>query len=124
MTKGDLDGVTLLGRPIKPVALGISVIMASYTLFNVLNLGVFQDIILGNVLSVIAGMSFVLLTVGWWGKSQKMAEWGLLAAAVTFLLRSSFVFLVGGFKDERVYLTLGMVTISCGAYLLERWDGN
>lgn len=122
MTKGDLDGVLFLGRPLKPLALGMAVLMLTLSVYNVLHLSAFGGLFLGDVVAVLAAVAVVTLTVGWYYGSQRMAEAGLLLAATVYVTRSAFLLFVSGPGTEGVYLGLGAAVMAGGAYLLESWD--
>lgn len=122
MTKGDLDGITVWGRPIKPVALGACILMATLTIYNIVDKGVFGDLILGDVVAVLSGASLIMMLTGWFGRSQRMAEFGLLAGCISYVMRGAFVLFYNGPLAEAVWLSLGSTTILGGAYLLEKWD--
>ena len=122
MTKGDLDGVTVWGRPIKPVALGACVLMLTLVIYNLTDAGVFEDLWLGDVIAVLAGVSLFAMLGGWFGRSQKMAEVGLLLGWVVYVTRGAFAVLYEGFTSEALYLSTGAAVIIGGAYLLESWD--
>jgi hypothetical protein len=121
VTKGDLDYL-VLGRPLKPVALGMAVLMLTLTVVNLLNLGDLGATSFGDLVSIMSGASFITLMGGWIGKSQQAAEAGLLLACITYVLRSSFLFLTNGPSSHGVYLGIGAAIIAGGAYLLEKWD--
>ena len=122
MTKGDLDGVQPFGRPIKPVALGSCVLMATLTIYNLVDAGVFEDLWLGDIVAILAGTSLIAMLGGWFGKSQGMAEIGLLMGFIVYVARGSFALFHEGITSEAVCLSAGAAIILGGAYLLERWD--
>lgn len=122
MTKGDLDGVTVWGRPIKPVAAGACILMATLTIYNIIDKGVFGELLLGDVVAVLSGASLGMMMFGWFGRSQTMAEFGLMAGCISYVMRGSFVLFYNGPGAEGVWLSLGAVVILGGAYLLEKWD--
>lgn len=122
MTKGDLAGVLVWGRPVKPVALGATWLMATIVGYNLFNQGLFGHLVIGDLVAVLAGSSYVLLMAGWFGRSQWAAEVGLLLACVVYILRGSFAALYVSPRNEGVWLSLGAAIILGGAYLLEHWD--
>ena len=121
MTRGDLEGVTLWGRPIKPVGLGVSVLMGTLMVANFYEVGIFGDTVLAMGIAVLSGIAFVLLVWGWVGRIQRFAEYGLLLAAFTYMARALFAFFTLGVTQSS-FLSLGAVIISGGSYLLETWD--
>ncbi len=122
MTKGDLDKVTFMGRPLKPVALGLTILMITLAVANWTDNGLLGDNILSHILAAIAGLSALLLTAGWIAGKQRIAEIGLLGAAAVNIARSSFLLFTFGPGQQSVWLSLGVTVIAGGAYLLETWD--
>lgn len=122
MTKGDLDGVTILGRPLKPLALQFAGLMCTLMFFNITNKGVFGDLWLGDVVAVMAAVSVAALVAGWVAGSQKMAESGLFLACIVYMTRTAFLLFTQGFGVEGVYLGFFAAVGAGGAYLLETWD--
>lgn len=121
-TKGDLEKVTFLNRPIKPVALGLTVVMTTLAIANILDAGLLGDNALSHTLAVFAVTSAILLTLGWITGKQRIAEIGLLTAAAVNVARSSFLLFTFGPGQQSVWLSLGVTVIAGGAYLLESWD--
>jgi hypothetical protein len=124
MTKGDLEGLRLLGRPVKPVALGLMFSMAVLCVFNVTDAGVLGATRIGDVVAIMAGAAVLMLTAGWALRSQPMAEAGLFTAGLTMVLRSTFLFALQGVGNVGVWLGVGTAIIALGAFLLERIDEN
>lgn len=122
MTKGDLDGWLVWGRPLKPVALGTSILMLTLVVSNVTHTGIFGPLWLGDVIAGLSAVSFICLTVGWFGRHQMSAEVGLLLACTTYLLRASMALFLDGPGEQAVYLSIGAAVITGGAFLLEHWD--
>lgn len=122
MTKGDLNGFRILGRPIKPVAFGLTGLMVTICVLNLIDLDHFEDNVLGDFVAVLCAISAGLLIAGWIGKKQWAAEYGLLTAAAVYVIRGSFVGLLDGLSSEGFWLSLWSATIAGGAFLLERLD--
>lgn len=122
MTREELEGLTFLDRPIKPVALGIVVFMITLTVFNLREDGIFGDTILATLLALMAFTSTLCLVFGWFGRIQVMAEAGLLIAAVTYVIHAVFALLIVGPTNQTMWLSIGAGIISGGSFLLERWD--
>ena len=119
MTSDDVPGWTILGRPVKSTAFGLAIIMATFTIYNILDIGVFHTSILGDIVAVIAGVVFIMLVCGWWFRSQWMAENGLLGVAAVYITRSAFLLLINP-SIEGVWIGVGVAVIAAGAYLKER----
>lgn len=115
--------LTFLGRPVKPVALGLLILGFFTGLANIIGGG---DGIstLGwryfiGVQGVLAG---VALCVGWLRDSQRWAEYGLLIVFWMFFTRSVFVLLDTGWREADVYQALGVAVVAGGSFFLERID--
>ena len=124
MTKGDLNGFRVLNRPVKPVAFGLSFLMVTIAIINVLDLDHFLDNVLGDLIAIMAAASGGLLIAGWFGKQQWAAEYGLLSAATVYIIRGTFIGLMYGLSDEELLLSYGTAIIAGGAFLLERLDSH
>ena len=44
MTKGDVDGKLIFGRPVKPLGGFMALLMLTYMIFNISNQGVLKDL--------------------------------------------------------------------------------
>jgi hypothetical protein len=119
VTGMDIDGVLFAGRKIKPVALGLSVILAAISVYNLLDIGLFGTLILGDVVAVASAVTVAALIAGWWFRSQRMAEAGLMLAFIVYALRTLFVLLTNP-AIEGVPIGAGICIIAAGSYILER----
>lgn len=122
MTKGDLNGFRLLGRPVKPVAFGLTGMMVTICILNLIDFDHFEDNVLGDFVAVLCAISAGLLIAGWVGEKQWAAEYGLLTASAVYVIRGSFVGLLYSPSSEGLWLSLWAATIAGGAFLLERLD--
>jgi hypothetical protein len=120
-TRGDLPRITLFGRAVKPVAFGLTLTMLIIAQANIrmADRGVVYP--LSVVLAVLAILSAVMLTVGWFGRQQRLAEYGLLMVVAVYLTRAVFVFMESG-PDQAVWFSLTTVIIAGGSYFLEASD--
>ena len=118
MTRGDLPGVTLFGRPLKPVALGLTLTMVIVAQANFRGEDRGTEYPLSFVLAILAVAAAVTLAVGWIGKRQRIAEVGLLLVVGVYAARAAFIQMVSPF-EEAVFLSLATVVIAGGAYILE-----
>jgi hypothetical protein len=116
--------IKLLGRPVKPVSLGISIFMAVLTIFNLADTGVFGASLYGDIIAVISASSFTLLVLAWIINSQLLTEYGLLLASTVFVVRGTFLGLTLSWGRQDVYFSLAMFIISAGSYFLERTDSK
>ena len=124
MTRGDLDGLTIFKRPIKPVAFGLSLTMTTMIAFNVSNQDVLGDHPITEVVLVMAVIGLASLSAGWLFSSQRMAEAGLFIAGLTMTLRSAFLLALIGAGGVGVWLGIATAIVAFGAFLLERTDTN
>lgn len=124
MTKGDLDRVTFLHRPVKPFALALALSQAVLVGFNLRDADVLDGSLWGNVVMTAAAISFAALAAGWWFRSQRMEEAGLALAAGTWVTRSVTILLVDSITLIGFWLSLCWSIAAVGAFLLERRDGN
>lgn len=118
MTKGDIDGVTVFGRPFKPVALGLSIAMTVLVVVNVHGTGRLGEGWLGHVIAVIAASSLFFLVAGWWARWQVWAEIGLLLACSTYLIRGIFLAFTD-WQDQAMWFSFSTALIAGGAFWLE-----
>lgn len=118
---------TFLGRKIRPHAFGVMYLCAIYFIFNVFvgnSVGSLFDA--QSPMALTAGsfalVCFVLLMTGWWIRSDKLMRWALLLSTGIFATRGAFVFLELGFAQLSGWVSVGLVLMSGGAWLLERED--
>lgn len=116
--------IKIFGRPVKPVALGYAIFMLTFTVYNLLDMGVFGHSIWSDLIAVIAGSAFTLLTLAWLINSQMLAEYGLMLSCTVFIIRGTFLGLTLGFGRQDVYFSLANAIIAGGSYFLERHDPN
>jgi hypothetical protein len=121
MTRGDLPRFTTYGRPLKPVALGLSLAMIVIASVNVhgFDRGVIPP--LTFLLAGGASLAAVCMIAGWVLRSQRAAEVGLLLVVAVYITRGAFIFLSSGF-DQAVAFSITSSIIAGGAYLLESSD--
>lgn len=122
MTKGDIEGKVVWGRPVKPLAGFMSLLMLVFTVFNILNRGVLEELWLGDIVAVVASIAAVCFWVGWFGRVQKMAEAGLLIAAFAYVTRASFIFFVVGPSNQEFWESLFTGGLVAAAFYLEASD--
>ena len=116
--------VTVWGRPVKPVALFLTLSALVVAAINVLDVGILQTSAWGDLVGVVMAGAASLLVVGWVTRSQRIAEVGLIAAFMAWLFRFWIGGLVTGFQlaHEGVWLSLCWAGIAGGSWALERLD--
>jgi hypothetical protein len=123
VSKGDIAKYTFMGRPIKPLALALSLSMATIFWFNIVaNEGILVETLAGDVVGYAAGASSLLLFIGWWVKSQLMAEVGLLMSAGVWVSRAALILILGDWNTASFFFSASWVIAAVGAYLLEALD--
>lgn len=118
----DLQGKQWRGRAIKPYALSLFLSMIVLTFINILNIGVFSDNVLGDVIAIIAGGTATLFLSAWVFNNRSLLEIGLLFAAGVWMTRATFDLFVNGYTEFGIYLSLCWVIGAAGSYLMERRD--
>lgn len=118
----NLPGVTVFGRPIKPVAFGFCLLMLITTVYNVLDAGALGSTVLAAVVAVLAAGAATTLALGWWASSQQLAEWGLICTAMVEMARAAFIVLTLGLPATDAVGSMIAAIIAYGSYMLEAWD--
>jgi peptidoglycan/LPS O-acetylase OafA/YrhL len=116
-----LPGRTILGRPFKPVALGVTILMIGLAIIPIFDLGGHGRDWFDWALSATATAAAGLLTYGWWRNDLRWTERGLAAATFAYLARLIYLILLEPFEDS-VALALGVLIIIAGSYILESND--
>lgn len=117
---------TILGRPVKPVALALMLTMLILAVANITDIGILGSNPGGDVLAGLSLATAALLATGWVRRSQLIAELGLAAAFFVWGIR----FFLGVFVaphpliTEGIYLSLCWAMVAGGSYLLERIDNT
>jgi hypothetical protein len=123
MSKGDVEGLRVFGRPLKPVALGLTLTMIIVAQSNFRGADRGTEYPLSVVLGVLAVIAAVTLAAGWICGRQRIAEAGLLLVVGVYATRATFIQMVSPF-DQAVWFSLATVIIAGGAYILEASDGR
>lgn len=119
MSRADLPN-RILGRPVKPLALGLIICLIAVAL----NAFVPSGLSAGEYdqpLSLIAFLTLVLMVVSWLRRSQHLFEWSLLLSTGIFTARSVAVALESG-QPTFSLLPFGVAALAGGSYVLERAD--
>lgn len=118
MSKQDIPGLRVLGRPLKPVALGLTLTMVIIAQSNFRGADRGTQYPLSVVLGIAAVAAAVTLLVGWIKGLQKVAEIGLLLVVGVYVARATFIQMSSPF-DQAVWFSLATVIIAGGSYVLE-----
>lgn len=118
---------TFLGRKIRPFALGISLaclVIALSLLIGHEDAGRILDgmSFYGMVVGVTALTAVCLLWAGWWDSSDRLMRAGLFLSVGVFSARAALLFLDLGVGKVSGWLSLSIVVMAGGAWLLERTD--
>ncbi len=114
--------LTIFGRPIKPVAFGLGLCMATFMYFNLVGMGVMSAAGWDDVVAIVSGAALSFLVIAWVANSQQIAEYGLLLSCTVFIIRATYLVLAHGFERADLYVSLGLAIIAGGSYFLERAD--
>jgi hypothetical protein len=114
--------IALLGRPIKPVAFGLSIIMITFVFANYFDTGVLGASEWGDVVGLMSLAAAVTLNWGWFKNSQRAAEYGLLLSTLVLTIRAIFILLTLGPSIQNFWLSSGVAIVAGGSFLLERLD--
>lgn len=114
--------VSILGRPLKPLAFGMAIAMVVLCLAGLFDTGALDGSLWGDVVALIAAASCTSFMAGWWARNQPMAEAGLLLACWVFTTRAAALLFIGGAGSIAAWLSIASAIIAGGAYVLERTD--
>lgn len=116
------------GRRIRPYALAVSLASAVVGFSLLVQRDAPGDVLdssphgLGLGISAIAAST--LLWLGFWLKSSRWMQWGLLLTTGVFIARGVYVGLDTSFSNQASLLSLCWGVASAGAYLLEVTTGH
>lgn len=124
----ELD-ILFLGRPVRPFHLAVTIAtgVVGYTNTFDPTSAMIGPQGVGFYLGVVALLCSTLLCVGWWGRNDWCAEWGLLLAAGVWMTRMAYIALtegssIYGTEVAAILLSLAWAVGAGGAYMLERID--
>lgn len=125
MTRGDVPGTNVFGRPFKPMAVGLIVASLAVCVDTVLHKFGIHPIAI-NVDSqaggIIAGLAALLMIVAWIIRSQRIYEIGLLLVMGAWFARVVEMILMGNAGNS--FIPLSMSFMAGGAYWLEKISDN
>lgn len=119
----NLPRIRFFGRPIKPVALAIALGMLIVSVTAFTNTGVLDGNPIADWLTLPSLAVASVLTLGWWRRSQRLAEYGLIGAFAIWVLRMCLAFtLIEDPVREGALLSACWAIVAGGSYLLEKAD--
>lgn len=118
--------VIVLGRPAKPVSLFFTAAMLLVVYLNLSSAGIVGDTAGRHLIAAGAGLAAALGAYGWFARSQRAAEWALLAVSFVWAARFWAGGLSQGFElsNEGVWFSLCWCGIAAGSFWLERTDSD
>lgn len=116
-----IDGVHVVGRKFKPVALGITVMMVGLVVAGLFNLGDYAHPQFQLYGSFVPFAAAVLLIAGFVRSDTRLTRYGLLIALFAYLGRAIFLVIEDPLGDS-VLLAVGTTIIIAGSYVLETQD--
>lgn len=120
------EGWDVLGRPLRPVALGLALLCAILAVANATATDAIGPSVWRHVVAVVAALDAVLFLAAWWTGRVAWMRVALLAAVGVHVARAAFFVLVLGVSSLGVpdlWQGLAVAVIAGGSYLLEKGDG-
>lgn len=111
-------------RRIKPYALAVvvacmAIVFGTLILKNLAGATFDNYSPAGIFAGALASCAVVLLMYGWWARSNRSMEIGLLASTGVFATLAGYVFIETGLTSISGWISVAWVVASGGAYLLE-----
>ncbi len=132
MTRGDLPGMRLFNRPVKPMAVGL-IVMGTNLAINTFLLYysdksyiplpgelTAQYSVFALIMGIFSGLGVTLMVTAWILRSQRLYEFGLLLSFGGWTSRWIGLSLDG--QPWYAMLPFGMTLMTASAYWLERAD--
>ena len=125
MTRAEIPSIQILGRPFKPLAVGLILATGTMGLNSLLQLLGQGTVVttpesLPPILGVLAVASVVLMMSAWLVRSQRTYEVGLVLSVGAWAFRGFGLLLDGG--GLGFMFPISMMVMAAGAFLLERAD--
>lgn len=117
-TQAELPRVVWLGRPVKPLAVGLIIALLAVTIntrWPVADSGGSYD----DPVGLLAAATLIVMFASWVRRSQRMYEWALLFTAGVFVARAVGVALFSDYALTGM-LPFSVAVLAGGSYVLER----
>ena len=113
--------LTFLKRPLKPVMLGLTIIMSIIAQANWRGIDRGVTPPLSYLVAILASTAVVTMIVGWAAGKPRLLEFGLLATIAAYTTRAAFIWMVNPW-DQAGFFGIAVVVMAGGTYILERGD--
>lgn len=113
--------LTVAGRPLKPVAMGLTLTMVIVTQANLRGVDRGTDAPLSYLVAGLSVAATLALIAGWFTGNGRLMRIGLLLVVAVYTARAVFIAMASG-SDQAVWFSLATVIIAGGSYLLESRD--
>lgn len=120
----NLPRVRFLGRPIKPVAFGLTVALLIIWPSAITNEGVLDGSIWGDFIGWSAFAIAGIMTWAWWKSSQRVTEIGLQLVFALMIFRFFGSLLVNQSWTQAGTLSIAWAIVAGGSFILERSDAE
>ena len=117
-----LPKVRFLGRPVRPVAFGLTLAMLIIWPSAITDHGLLDGSVWGDIVGWSALVCALVMMYGWWKSSQRAVEVGLQMVFFLMVFRFVAAFLVGIDVEQGGFLSLAWAVVAGGSYLLEKAD--
>jgi len=116
--------ILVLGRPIHPVALGVSCYTAilAFAILSDQALGQLLKGPIGTGVGLVCAAATIALWAGWWRRRRDWLTTGLSWATAGIVATATTVIIDVGWGSVSAWLSAPVAIIACGAWLLERVD--
>lgn len=118
---------SILGRPLKPVALGLALLMGILAVWNMTGGDSLGETIWSHLVIPVAAAACAMFIGAWWTGSQRVLEWALLVTVGVSVARAAFIPLAlgwRGFGEIDMVQSIAVAVIAAGSYLLEADDSR
>lgn len=114
----------VLGRPIHPVGLGVSLYTAilAYAILSRQALGQLLDGPIGTAVGLVCASATIALWAGWWARRRDWLTTGLSWATAGIVAVATTVVIDVGWGSVSAWLSGPVAVIAFGSWLLERAD--
>jgi hypothetical protein len=123
-SNGRMLRIRVFGRPIQPVAFGVSLYTAilAFAILTDSALGQLLDGPIGEAVGVVCAAATAALWFGWWARRRDWLQRGLAWATAGIVATTITVVIDVGWSSVSAWLSTPVAVIAFGSWLLERAD--